>query len=136
MRGLAVFLCLLLCHCASSVDRIANTGVEVIHFGSGGGFTGETVGYTLNANGTLSKNGEPIGRLCAERTLAYFKQAKDFSQYQFKHPGNIYNFIEITSSGTSNRIVWSANSEGIHKDIINLHKQLLLETNLIYEEDQ
>lgn len=127
MKILPLFLCILLNSCVTG--KIATkTGVEEIHFGNGGGFTGEIKEYTLTSESKLLQNGKELKKIDSEITFEVFNSAKELKDYQYSNPDNMYSFIELKTKEKTNRIVWSYGSTDIDKKVTELYNKLILTT--------
>lgn len=104
------------------------TGIEEIHFGNGGGFTGEIKEYTLTSESKLLQNGKELKKIDSEITFEVFNSAKELKDYQYSKPDNMYSFIELKTKEKTNRIVWSYGSTDIDKKVTELYNKLILTT--------
>jgi hypothetical protein len=109
----------------SANKAIVKTSIEEIQFGSGGGFTGKEIIYTLNSKGKLTEGGKDLKQIDLKKTLLLFKIAKKFKTYSFNEPQNMYSFIVIQSKDNKNRIVWGLGSTKINKDVTDFYNQLI-----------
>ena len=115
-------------HSCMSGKISTKTGIDEIHFGSGGGFTGEVKAYMLSANGQLTERTKEIGlskEIDSKTILGIFSEAKEIKAYSLNEPGNIYLFIEIKSKETSNKIVWAYGSTIADNKVIQLYNKLI-----------
>lgn len=127
MKILPLFLCILLNSCMTG--KIATkTGIEEIHFGNGGGFTGEVKTYTLTSECKLIQNDKELKKIDSKITFEIFNSAKHLKDYQHNNPDNMYSFIELKTKEKTNRIVWSYNSTDIDKKVTELYDKLILTT--------
>lgn len=104
------------------------TGIEEIHFGSGGGFTGEIKTYKLTANCKLFEKETELKKVDSKKTLELFNQAKEVKDLKFNEPENMYSFIEIKTKEKTNRIVWAYGSTTVDKKVIELYNNLITTT--------
>ena len=103
-----------------------------ISFGTYGGFTGESVFYKLEANGKLWKfrglqnDSSLFKQLKKGKVNIVFKQAFKLGvdTLKFQRPGNMNNYIEISSTEMLNKIVWEQGSDEINDDVSNYFKDL------------
>lgn len=109
----------------SANNAIVKTSIEEIQFGSGGGFTGKEITYTLNSKGKLTEGGKDLKQIDLKKTLLLFKLAKKLKTYSFNEPQNMYSFIVIQSKDNKNRIVWGLGSTKINKDVTDFYTQLI-----------
>lgn len=106
-------------------NKLAKTGIDEIHFGSGGGFTGEVKTYILTAGNKILELDNELKKVDSKTTLAIFNEAKEIKDYSFNEPENMYSFIEIKTKDKTNRIVWAFGSTTVDKKVIELHKKLM-----------
>lgn len=109
----------------STNKAVVKTSVEEIKFGSGGGFTGKEITYTLNSNGKLTEGAKDIKQIDSKKTMLLFKEAEKNKTYSFNEPQNMYSFIAFQSKDSTNRIVWGLGSKKINKDITDFYNQLI-----------
>ncbi len=102
-------------------------------FGSGGGFTGQVVEYTLLENGqlfqnnTLTKEIKPLQRLDWKKRKWAFAEAEKLSldKLSFNHPGNLYYFIQVKQGESSHRVTWGDPTATTPPALEDFYKQLL-----------
>ncbi len=109
----------------ASVKSPAQSGIESITFGGGGGFTGETKSYTLTAEGKLSEKGIDMKNVESKEMKEVLKKAIDLRTYKLNQPGNMSYFIEIRTKDEVNRIVWPYGSEKADERVTSLYKDLM-----------
>lgn len=102
-----------------------------LRWGSGGGFTGKETQYTLLDNGqifVLTPGGQwtELNHVKARKAKTLYESAETLglSTLDFKHPGNIYSFIESANGKTSNRVTWGEKNNPVDPKIEDLFKQL------------
>ncbi len=98
-------------------------GIEKIHFGSGGGFTGGVVTNTLEKSGLVRKEGAEVQKLDQKQTSLLFEYTHKLKSDTINEPGNMYHFIEFYDNGVKYRYVWSS-LEAPNEDLNNWYKQL------------
>jgi hypothetical protein len=129
MVRLLPLIALLFLNACSCQREITRTGVDSIKYGTGGGFTGAVVSYSLSANGQLNKTEsnqtDEVKIVEARRVLALFGQAAQLKDYTFNEPGNMYSFVEIQAQGQSQYISWSIGSDKIDSRATELFGQLM-----------
>jgi len=124
-------ICLILvffCTACITKKEIAKTGVEQIQFGSGGGFTGEYITYTLFQDGEIKKGEKIVNKISLKETLSRYAEAKSLSAYTFNDPQNMTYFIGILMKNDTNNISWGIESQEINKETQNLYKKLIQST--------
>ena len=124
MKIYLLFILSIFISCSTN-KAVVKTSVEEIRFGSGGGFTGKEITYTLNSNGKLTEGEKDLKQIDSKTTLLLFKEAKKNKIYSFNEPQNMYSFIVIQSKDSTNRIVWGLGSKKINKDIIDFYNHLI-----------
>lgn len=128
LLGILGLLALLTLNACSCQRPITQTGIQSISFGSGGGFTGAVVSYSLSGDGQLSKtesgNTTPIKTIDAKRVSALFEKAADLKGYTFNEPDNIYSFVRIGMEGQEQLISWSPSTNTIDPRVTDLYGQL------------
>jgi len=101
-----------------------------IRWGHGGGFAGKETTYTLLENGQIFEL--QMGRL-VEQSSTKKRTAKSvlkttesigLATLDFKHPSNIYQFIEVLSGDAVQRISWGDPKHPVNADIQALYDRL------------
>ena len=115
MKALNVVIILLsvVCTACTAIGMKENNKVEEVSFGSGGGFTGEIIKYTLNRDGNIYRNGSFIKRVPKKEVNRLFGKLKTISDYHYNISDNMYNFIEINMKSKKNEIVWGVVDKNI-----------------------
>jgi hypothetical protein len=109
--------------------QIAQTGVEKIQYGTGGGFTGVETMYTLNQDGDIKdKSDSVLHNMSKKDVLKLFEKASKNKDIEFQKPENLYSFFTIITESDTNRIVWGQESTAVPPDILDLHKNLMNRT--------
>ncbi len=98
-------------------------GIEKIHFGSGGGFTGGILTNTLEKSGVVLKDGTEVQQLDQKQTSQLFAYTHKLKSDTINEPGNMYYFIEFNDNGVNYRYVWSS-IQAPNEDLNNWYKQL------------
>jgi hydroxymethylpyrimidine pyrophosphatase-like HAD family hydrolase len=101
-------------------------------FGSGGGFSGQVIEYTLLENGrlmrtnSLTKESTSLKALSKQEAQTYFKQAAklNLEALEFKHPGNMYYFIRLNDGEKQQEVVWGDNSHPAPAQVQGLYQKL------------
>ena len=105
---------------------------EKISFGNFGGFTGEMDAYHLISNGQLFKQDgrkkifKALTSVKKKEAEVLFSKLKELQLHELEmnDVGNLSYFIEITSTNTNNRIVWSDESVGLDSEIQQFYMKL------------
>ena len=105
-----IFICLITIPLvACSICKVRRTSpISEIQYGSGGGFTGGVISYTLKSDGSLWKNDKQISKLSCDSLSAIFQMADQLPKENFVQPGNAYSFIKIISKNTTCYYAWFA----------------------------
>ncbi|NND31550.1 MAG: hypothetical protein HKN76_03095 [Saprospiraceae bacterium] len=99
-------------------------GVQMVT-GSGGGMTGQVISYHLFENGTVfkstgvvEKSYEHLGKISAVATAQIFANYRtlDMENINFKHPGNLYYFVERKQGDDSDKIIWGDSDYTVPKN--------------------
>lgn len=98
-------------------------GIEQIHFGSGGGFTGEVILNTLEKSGVVRKGGIEIKKLTPKETSLLFPNTHNLKSDTINKPGNMYHFIEFYDGSVKYRFLWNP-AESPNKELDNWYNQL------------
>jgi hypothetical protein len=106
--------------------------IQII-FGSGGGFTGKIMEYTLHENGdiflnnTLKNNNNKIKTLSGVETKEVFSKLKsiDLNNIKFNHPGNMYYFIKVKSKKSLHEVIWGDNRYTTPNEVKDFYKFLM-----------
>lgn len=105
-----------------------------IHFGSGGGFTGDVKTYSLLENGQIfgktSRGGDSwsaLPRTSIKEAKLLFQQYNDkkFAELQHDNPGNIYKFITFKSNDLEHVICWGGNKKKINEAVELYYRSLI-----------
>ena len=126
MKALNIIIILLsvVCTACTAIGMKQNTKVEEVSFGSGGGFTGEIIKYTLNRDGNIYRNGSFIKRVPKKEVNRLFGKLKTISDYHYNISDNMYNFIEINMKSKKNEIVWGVVDKNIDSRVISIYSAL------------
>jgi hypothetical protein len=117
------------CHSTKfSADKLPERQVV---FGTGGGFTGETNAQILLENGQMFRKsslfkGPPIELKSIKKRKAksFFKATEelDLASFEFEHPGNIYQFLELHGDSASIvRVSWGDEKYPVNQKIKDLY---------------
>ncbi|NQY10276.1 MAG: hypothetical protein HRT71_12285 [Flavobacteriales bacterium] len=110
-----------------SAGKIAiKTGIELIEFGSGGGFTGLISVNTLTPESKILADGNELKEIDAHATLEIYNESKELMGYKYNEPGNMYLFLTIKSNDKTNKIVWKMGDTDVDVRVTALHKKLML----------
>jgi hypothetical protein len=88
--------------------------INEIGFGSGGGFTGQYIDYTLNLKGELYKYNKSkkmndfLKKIDLTKTKEIFKKVENENLFNYKYniSGNMNKYIEIRTKNGFNKILW------------------------------
>ncbi len=112
LLGLSLFL-----GCASSDSSKKDIASRTITIGTGGGFTGEQKGFTIDAKGQVrrwtAKPGEKqimtdLFTTTPDSAQFFFRYLDEiaFTTKEFSTPGNMTTFIEMESAGAKHTVKW------------------------------
>ena len=115
-------IALILCFsfsCNTTTYTPDNYDNGIIYFGHGGGFTGIEVGFALLENGQFFKRADQkspfvaLADIDSESVTRLWSNLKilQFESMNIDAPGNVYQFIEVTQNGQTNRITWGQASD-------------------------
>jgi len=122
-------LVLLICFSAGVV--LGKKPAFQLKFGSGGGFTGQTITYTLNSDRTFSKE-ESLGHktatldkvkgkdICQVRKLL---KKVNFALLNIDKPGDMSSFIILDQDGKEYKTVWTG-AQPQNADLAALNNKL------------
>lgn len=101
-----------------------NYNGKIIKLGTGGGFTGQLIEYTLLENGQVfrSSNGGRSELTRLERNKAQ-QMFDNIYSMQFHHillddPGNMYHYLEIIDMKETHKIQWGANDANVPRELL------------------
>src|SRR5690625_4189045 len=121
MKKCALLLVIVLTlSCSATQHTVEETGITAIVFGSGGGFTGKEITYTLSANSTLSSARGVLKKIPEKETLSLFQRAEKLLTIDYRTAGNIYSFIRIKTANAQHQIVWRARDPKVDKAVTQL----------------
>ncbi len=124
---LALFAMLAACrHTKYTADKLP---ADQLLFGTGGGFTGKAQTNLLLENGQIFRQDYMETKFSempsVKKKLAhqFFEAAEDLKlgDMKFDHPGNLYNFIELTDDGKTARIVWGDEGFPVNQKVKDLY---------------
>lgn len=108
-----------------------NFPTRQLHWGSGGGYAGKETSYTLLDNGqifvrqkggALSETGKTKSKKAKE--LYEMIETLELRKMNFQHPGNTYNFIEVSNGDSVHRISWGEKDKPVDAKIGEMFGQL------------
>ena len=137
--SLSLLLLMTLMECKTVKHTADKLPATQLQFGNGGGFAGKETTFVLLENGQLfSKNtkGEyaEMVKVGTKNAKKCFKACTDISTFKYNNPGNIYNFVGMTTDSTRCRMTWggtvAAKDTAMLKKAKNLYDSL---TKLVKE---
>ena len=112
--------------CATSKNnKKSTTEIDLITFGSGGGFTGEITTYTLLLDGIVLEGKNQINQIDPKQALLLYHKAEKWKNYSYDQPQNMYFFLEIKTAEKTNHIVWGYGSKKANPEILNFYIELM-----------
>jgi hypothetical protein len=105
---------------------------EYVLIGSGGGFTGQTIKYKVQRDGTVLKGTGLVDvkfdnqshiRKCEARKL--FKKINTVLRQSFYHPGNMYYFIYHIKPGSELKCTWGETKFEVPEDLKTVYQETL-----------
>ena len=121
----------LLFTCKNTKYAPGNFPDHQLRWGSGGGYAGKETMYTLLNNGQifvlekggqLTETGKTKGKKAKE--LYAMIETLGLQKLDFKHPGNTYDFIEVLSGDSVQRISWGEKDKPVDPKIKDFFGQL------------
>lgn len=108
MKNIIFIILSALVLCSCSTCKIAKqSAINEINFGTGGGFTGRVISYSLKSDGTLLKNDKQISKLSCDSLNSILELAEQLPKENLVYPDNTYSFIQIVWSDTTYNYTWS-----------------------------
>jgi uncharacterized protein YjiK len=134
MKCLSAFVwaVLLLSACHAQKYTPSNFQGQQLTFGSGGGFTGQVIQYTLLENGQLfqtnsqtkeAKELKPVSRTKSKQLFAKVEKL-DVAKLDFNHPGNMYYFIQTKRGDILQKITWGSPQDKAPDGVETLYQEL------------
>ncbi len=122
------FLWLACKHPKYTIDKLPE---KQIRWGNGGGFAGKETSHILCDNGQIfsrdimGKTSE-AGKTKGKKAKELFKttESLELAKMEFKHPGNLYYFLEIQEGDMVSRVVWGDKNMPVGKPIEDLFREL------------
>jgi len=106
---------------------------RTISFGSGGGFTGKVLGYTLMDNGQIFQGTNLEGNVTALKKISKEKVTQCFNNYdrlglaklKIDSPGNMYQYVTMKDGDTTNKLTWGSMDANESKELRVFHANLM-----------
>lgn len=106
---------------------------RTISFGSGGGFTGKVLGYTLMDNGQIFEGTNLEGNVTARKKISKEKVTQCFSNYDqlglgklsIESPGNMYKYVTMKDGELTHKLTWGSHDAGESKELRVFHANLM-----------
>ncbi len=118
-----VLLSMALGSCFAS-RQMGKTRLEQVVFGVGGGVTGIVTSYTLKSDGSLYKGDEFLKKIAKKDVKNMFKKLSDIADYKYSKPANMYQFLELRTANSNNKIVWGLGDKGVDNHIFVIYDEL------------
>jgi hypothetical protein len=110
-------------------------GEDTIIIGSGGGFTGQVIIYTIDYKGSvflekergLKDETKPFGKISKKELSLIRKEIKKSGFYEqtLREPGNIYYYIETVSKGKNHKVTWGKEQNNSSAKMQQLYKFIM-----------
>lgn len=131
---LSLFLIVVAC---SSQEGLSQYDDIQIVFGSGGGFSGQEMQYTLDNSGNitlydnLSKKTTEVTKIKKKKTKTTFDELDTMNELMmdFNHPGNMYYFVKRVKGTKEEKIVWGDNTHQAPAEIQEYYNLLMSYVN-------
>ena len=109
--------------------------VNVIEFGSGGGFIGTSKNYVLAKTGELYSVENILSdtnalvylkkiKGCFVKKIFTYAKNKKIIDIVYNEPGNLYHYITLSFKNKTNNIVWGRSNSNPPENIITLSTKL------------
>ncbi|MFL5729016.1 MAG: hypothetical protein ACJ75J_05955 [Cytophagaceae bacterium] len=111
------------------------TDKDAIVIGSGGGFTGKVITYTINEKGNTFKDDgsgfKNFGKLSGNELHKIRKEIKKSGFYEstLRDPGNLYYFLETVHKGKNHKVTWGNQQSDESKKLQVLYNLILEKIN-------
>lgn len=131
-RVLSLIFIVVLFSCSAQKELYVDNP-QILSFGSGGGFTNQSIEYRLHSDGKLWKfkglenDSSLLKQIKKEDTRQIFNKAYKLGldTLKFNNPGNMSYYIHIKSKTLDNKILWSNGNNQMQYEIIEFYKTLI-----------
>lgn len=131
MRIAILIITLMICSCAS--NKPISSEVRHVRFGSGGGFTGEVIGYELSHDGGMTlishEDTTQFKTIKRQEINELFRIAESIEQINVMEPSNMYQYIEVDYISSNKRWVWGKEFIDLPSEINSFYQRLSSLTN-------
>lgn len=131
-RVLSLIFIVILFSCSAQKELYVDNP-QILSFGSGGGFTNQSIEYRLHSDGKLWKfkglenDSSLLKQIKKGDTRNIFNEAYKLGldTLKFSNPGNMSYYIHIKSKTLDNKILWSNGNNQMQYEIIEFYKTLI-----------
>lgn len=118
------------CSSQNGLSQYENT--EII-FGSGGGFSGQTIEYHINAEreitstNSLTKETTSLGKLSKSKTRQLFEELSglNLALKEFNQPGNMYYYVKESKGNKEAQVLWGEQSDKVPEGVKEYYEILM-----------
>ena len=111
--------------CGNQKDAASTAAPDYFVFGSGGGITGKYTEFKVHNDGTIEQKNftteayEPYAKVDRSEVLPLFDELEKLAlqDFQFSHPGNMTQYIEVHDGTSVNRVKWGDRNAPVRSDI-------------------
>ena len=133
MKKILSFILMVALFSCSAQKEVAVDNPQTLSFGSGGGFTNQSITYKLQSDGKLwefrglENDSSFLKQLKKSQTKKIFKQAYQLGldTLNLNSPGNMNNFIRLKSKTLDNKVVWAEGSNQAPLRIVEFYKTFI-----------
>ncbi len=132
MKFLYLLALVLVFSACGTQRQINKTGYTVIRFGSGGGFTGNIITYSLYPNGkvwksqSIKKDSAMLVKLPKSKVKELYLMVSDagLDTVDLNQPGNLSYFINIKKQNESSKLVWGRDGTTPPVEVLKVYDKL------------
>ena len=111
--------------CCNHKEVVSMPAADYFLFGSGGGITGKYTEFKLHNDGTIEQKNfatetyEPYAKVDQSEMLPLFGELEKLAlqDFQFSHPGNMTQYIEVHDGTSVNRVKWGDRTAPVRTEI-------------------
>lgn len=107
----------------------------MIAVGKGGGFAGTVREYRLLDSGELflkepgAEGFQFVKKKSRKKTQTWFRQLEEigFSQLDYNHPGNVYQYVLLKKKDSENKVTWSGGDKDLPAGVAEFYTGFMKE---------